>query len=202
VRSVAGLQTLLSALELQSLQSREVEFRFLTVRQLDVLRQESRQLHETLLNIEKLLSARLQSDEPFDLGDLKSLSAQEGHWPAASIVRDMINRQERQVAFGHWQRERNMQLTADNLVFFENTNWHQSSALQHECQTVEKYDPTADNLILSKLGMNLDDKSRLIVHGECKQEQHELAHRRRHHRHFAAAAAALLLLILVIVLFV
>jgi hypothetical protein len=103
--NVNGVHALLAFLAQQARAVKQVGDLKVDVKQLERLLEESRLLNERLLKIERLLVAsRSPSKEHVD--SQKSIVAKpEGNWPAAGVVRDTINRQERQQAFGSWRPE-------------------------------------------------------------------------------------------------
>jgi hypothetical protein len=103
--NVNGVHALLAFLAQQARPVKQSGDLKVDVKQLERLLEESRLLNERLLKIERLLVAS-RSPSKEHVGTQKSIAAKpEGNWPAAGAVRDTINRQERQQAFGSWSLE-------------------------------------------------------------------------------------------------
>ncbi len=103
--TINGVHALLAFLVQQAQPSRKIGEIKVDVKNLDALLQESRVLNERLLKIERLLA--VPSSRDLDTTDMEfnPLAKPEGNWPAASFVRDAINRQERHQSFGKWQAD-------------------------------------------------------------------------------------------------
>jgi hypothetical protein len=100
---INGVHALLAFLTQQAHSAKHGSQLKLSVKQLELLLQESRLLNERLLKIEKLLHVSKPEPSVLPSADQVPPARSEGNWPAASMVQDVINRQERQQAYGNWQ---------------------------------------------------------------------------------------------------
>jgi hypothetical protein len=142
--------------------------------QLELLLQESRQLNETLLKIEKQLSGRPVDSTLNTATMVIATPPVEGHWPAASVVRDVINSQERQHAFGQWQPDATGDVEAEPFRHqAENVPSVQLPPFSQQL-LINKYVPTDDDVAMAQVsshfgmsGPNLNTVRDIgVSHGE------------------------------------
>ena len=153
--NVNGVHALLAFLAQQARPVKHVGDLKVDVKQLERLLEESRLLNERLLKIERLLvAARPLSNEPVD--PHKSIAAKpEGNWPAAGVVRDTINRQERQQAFGSWRPEQTADVDREPFSHraMEADQPAEPAAIPQVL--IQKYIPTENDIAWAEMSANL-----------------------------------------------
>jgi hypothetical protein len=151
--SINGVHALLAFLAQQTQLTKLTNATQIDAKQIDALLQESRLLNERLLKIENLLGAtripNIDSEDSFT----NSTSKPEGDWPAASVVRDVINRQERQQAYGHWSRDGTSASESDPYTYRENETRENTASSELRQLLVERYIPNEVEQGLSQSGI-------------------------------------------------
>jgi hypothetical protein len=149
-----GVHALLAFLTHQAQSARQTDGSKLDVKQLESLLQESRILNERLLKIEQLLSVSKSKDQMSPGPNTNIVPSNEGNWPAASNVRDVINRQERQQAFGNWQSETTSSVEAEPFSYREVNSETQQLNIDAKQLLIERYMPTEAEQENAKPGLN------------------------------------------------
>jgi hypothetical protein len=154
VSSVNGVHALLAFLVQQAQPAKQSGDVKLDVKQLQQLLQEYRLLNERLLNIERLITVSHSPRSEKVERQRIIVSKVEGNWPAAGLVRDTINQQERQQAFGTWR--------AEDLVDFEKEpfNYH-ATEVERDLELAEvkqlliqRYVPSDSDLTRAEMSVN------------------------------------------------
>lgn len=151
---INGVHALLAFLTQQAQSSKPNDKQGIDVRQLELLLQESRLLNERLLKIESLLSIPRTKEKSVGVGDTDTTQKIEGNWPAASKVRDIINRQERQQAFGNWQTENTSAVDKEPYSYHEMDAEQQLNAEARQF-LIERYAPTEIEQAIANQGLYL-----------------------------------------------
>lgn len=149
-----GVHALLAFLTQQAQASKPPHGMKTDVKQLEALLQESRQLNERLLKIERLLSIPRMLDTTALEADLNGVSKAEGNWPASNLVRDVINSQERQQAFGYAQVEKASAADDEPYFYRETLDDRQQMEAAIKQVLIQRYTPTESEETYSKAGMN------------------------------------------------
>ncbi len=134
-------------------------------RQLQLLLQESRQLNETLLKIEKQLNGRPADGVSKTVQHVIATQPAEGHWPAASGVRDMINSQERQQAFGQWDIDTASDVEAEPFRHQAEYTLPQTAPAYGQQLLINRYEPTEEDVTMAQVSSSLAT-SRHNLHGD------------------------------------
>lgn len=151
---INGVHALLAILVQQSQLSKKNGGATLDLRHVEVLLRESQQLNERLHKIEALLTIRSAAADNIKVVELVEKPAAEGVWPAASIVRDAINKQERQQAFGHWKLDENLLRRSEHFSHREEEEpQHLNLPSAHQV-LIQRYVPTDEDLELSNNSSN------------------------------------------------
>ena len=160
--SVNGVHALLALLMQQAQPTKTAGENKIDVKQLELLLQESRLLNERLLNIEKLLAiAKLPDVEKSS--DVHASPIQAEHtWPTAGMVRDLINRQERQQAYGNWENEAVANREAETFT-------HRIASAEEKLETpelqrllIQRYIPTDSDLVSTEISKNYGARKNLL----------------------------------------
>jgi hypothetical protein len=114
-----GVHALLAFLAQQAQLARQPDIGRIDVKQVEALLHEAQALNERLSKIEaQLFYAKTGRDSGLS-SDIDRIRDFEGNWPAASLVRDVINSQERQHAFGHWRSEQSRDVDGEAFSYKE-----------------------------------------------------------------------------------
>jgi hypothetical protein len=149
-----GVHALLAFLTQQAQSTKAPHGTKADVKQLESLLQESRLLNERLLKIEKLLSMPRTTDMTTPGTDHNTASSVEGTWPAASLVRDVINSQERQQGFGYGQSEKASAVDAELYSYRETIGDPKKQDPDIQQFVIQKYIPTEYEQTFSNPGIN------------------------------------------------
>lgn len=149
-----GVHALLAFLTQQAQTTKPVQVTKVDLKQLEELLQESRILNERLLKIEKVLSISRQQDPGANRPETESVSNPEGSWPAASVVRDVINSQARQQGFGYGQSEKTSDLDVEPFFYRESYENGKQPDDHVKQLLVQRYTATEQDELFSKAGMN------------------------------------------------
>jgi hypothetical protein len=149
-----GVHALLAFLVQQSQPGKQSGDVKLDVKQQQQLLQEYRLLNERLLNIERLITVSHSPRSEKVERQKINIPKVEGNWPAAGLVRDTINQQERQQAFGTWR--------AEELVDFEKEpfNYHVTDVerdlelAEVKQLLIQRYVPTDNDLKRAEMSVN------------------------------------------------
>ena len=124
------------------------------VKQLDLLIQESQLLNERLLKIERLLASSRTVKNAREDTALNSLPRAEGNWPAADVVRDLINSQERQQAYGSWLAEESAGVDEEAFTHRLMQAGPERTSLELQQLLIQKYVPTEADLEIAEISAN------------------------------------------------
>jgi hypothetical protein len=149
---INGVHALLAFLTQQAQSSKPLDRQNIDMKQLELLLQESRLLNERLLKIESLLAISKVTDNSGPGEDSEITQKIEGNWPAASMVRDIINRQERQQAFGNWQAEKMSDFASEPYSYRE-VDLEQQARIQATQVLIEKYAPNEIERSIANTGL-------------------------------------------------
>lgn len=149
-----GVHALLAFLTQQAQITKPGNGTRIDVKQLEAVLHESRILNERLLKIEELLSIRRTKDLISPDADPISNSKVEGSWPAASVVRDVINSQERQQAFGFGQSEKASTLDTEPYSYRETLDHQRQLNDDIKQLVIERFIPDEFDQSFSKSGIN------------------------------------------------
>jgi hypothetical protein len=166
-----GVHALLAFLTQQAQLSKPSHGLKADVKQLESLLQESRLLNERLLKIEKLLSMSQAHDNNSTSDRNNNPSSVEGTWPAASLVRDVINSQERQQAFGYQQSERASALDAELYSYRETVDDHKKPNLDTQQLVIQRYIPSEFEQTFSNPGINFGAQRDASDYFTCKENE-------------------------------
>ena len=152
--NVNGVHALLAFLAQQARPAKQVGDLNVDVKQLERLLEESRLLNERLLKIERLLVAsRSHANQLVDPQKI-IVAKPEGNWPAAGVVRDTINQQERQQAFGSWRPEETAYVDSEP---FNHRATEADQPLEPTAVPqllIQKYIPTESDIAWSEISAN------------------------------------------------
>lgn len=149
-----GVHALLAFLAQQAQSPKASQTAKIDIKQLDSLLQESRLLNERLLKIETLLSIPRTKDAAILELELKSNAKTEASWPAASLVRDIINSQERQRAFGFKQSEKELALDVEPYSYREFADRQRHVDDDIKQLLIQRYVPNEADQEFSRRGVN------------------------------------------------
>jgi hypothetical protein len=149
-----GVHALLAFLTQQAQSTKAPHGTKTDVKQLESLLQESRLLNERLLKIEKLLSMPRTPDMTTHGTAHNTATNVEGTWPAASLVRDVINSQERQQGFGYGQSEKASAVDAELYSYCENIGDPKKQDQDIQQLVIQRYVPTEYEQTYSNPGIN------------------------------------------------
>jgi hypothetical protein len=149
-----GVHALLAFLTQQAQSTKAPHGTKTDVKQLESLLQESRLLNERLLKIEKLLSMPRTPDMTSPGADHNSTPSFEGTWPAASVVRDVINSQERQQGFGFGRSEKASAVDAEPYSYREAAVDQQKLNADIQQLVIQRYFPSEFEQTFSNPGIN------------------------------------------------
>jgi hypothetical protein len=151
---INGVHALLAILVQQNQLSKKNGGVKVDLKHVEIFLRESQQLNERLRKIEALLTARPTTTKSIKVVELVEKPAVEGEWPAASIVRDAINKQERQLAFGHWKLDENVIRGSEHFSHREDEEQQHSNFLNAQQVLIQRYVPTDEDLELSNISSN------------------------------------------------
>ncbi len=152
---VNGVHSLLAFLIQQLQPSRHLQDGNSDLDPLETLLKESRRLNETLLKIEKSLPGMDTTGSQLSKSATEFTTAPEGQWPAASMVRDAINRQEQRQAFGSWPDDKHG--SSDDEPFSHRVVHDPFDQLQSDQRQIllQKYEPTEDDIVIANISSHL-----------------------------------------------
>jgi hypothetical protein len=152
--SINGVHALLAILIQQTQSSNQLGGIKTNGKQLEQLIQEARLLNERLLKIEKLVSPSKIARAENENANLIAVVKAEGSWPAADVVRDLINRQERLQAFGSWQTEEAQNAELDAFTHRVIESEDRKVSPDHPQLLIQKYIPTDIDLEAAEVSAN------------------------------------------------
>ena len=152
--SINGVHALLALLMQQAQPTKKVGENKIDVKQLELLLQESRLLNERLLSIEKLLASAKLPDSTKSESIHTSSTKSEQNWPTAGLVRDLINRQERQQAYGNWESEAAINRESEPFTYRVAGAEEKRETPEVQQLLVQKYVPTDSDLAWAEISKN------------------------------------------------
>jgi hypothetical protein len=166
-----GVHALVAFLTQQAQSTQQLGAGKIDLKQLEALLHEARVLNERLLKIERQLSiAKLQGDDSATSDD-RRIRDLEGQWPAASVVRDVINTQERQHAFGYQHSERSDTVEREAFSYKEVFDEQKEPTNPTQQHVTHRYTVSGSELLNSNLGINFGRGRSTSEHFDAEEDR-------------------------------